>query len=625
MSQAESVNTDFLPIIYDIIRSIEKETYETTQKPHENADTNLKIPELRTKLQQCREQIQKLPVIHLDDNLLKSKIGGPGCSFIIKEHDIQTEEHFRHLTHRENVMKLSALEVKDLLFLMANIKIDTSKYAIILKYLDEKCAISVERWSLDLAFYILDAWFIIWGPKVFKRHYYSAVASLWGRRMKKCSKFNLILMLYFIGMSKNSPPFLMESVEERMEAFASYFSDEEWAVACLSFFKTSTQMNSNLLLKHACQAAENLLLKGDRFNVISILKCLRLSKYYNEKLWEILKRYTLNEYNTFIFVECTNFLATFATQNVYEKELFNCLETKGLQALQTEMNSLTEDEYKNIKTHPSLKSRVKDIARFLWALTCMGHNVKEETVDFLTDIIRQRWKMGEFDKQVHILIDYLQSLCLIRYYPCDILLNVLQTSTLRKILYLNRSKPKYQLYFLQRSTQIEAPNVEICMKNMFNPIPKSLDKDIKERNGFQAFIDILNKTSIKNYKCCYFMPHIMISGIVLGIDCNKSELSEEDLAKKFSVLQKYLREGIISNQMEGFLKNDRDYICVEILDPSVCVNDSAKPVGLMATKMRQLKTLNMRVVALTSDDINKLSLKDISKNCEDINEIIKLL
>ncbi|GFQ89431.1 uncharacterized protein TNCT_177441 [Trichonephila clavata] len=641
MSQAENVNTDFLPIIYDIIRSIEKETYETTPKQHENADTNLKIPELRTKLQQCREQIQKLPVydknfeyfrnkteyknsvVNLDNNLLESKIGGPGYSFVIKEHDIQLEEHFKHLTHRENVMKLSAIEVKDLLFLMANIRIDTSKYATILKHLDEKCAISVERWSLDLAFYVLDAWFIIWGSKVFKKHYYSAITSLWGRRMKKCSKFNLILMLYFIGLSKNSPPFLMESIEERMEAYAPYFSDEEWAVACLSFFKTSTQMNSNLLLKRAFQALENLILKNDRFNVISILKCFRLSKYYDERLWEILKRYTLNESNTFTFVECTNFLATFATQNKYEKELFSCLEARGLQTLQNEINSLSEDEYKNIKTHPSLKSRVKDIARLLWALTSMGHNIKEETVDFLTDTIRQRWKMGEFDKQVHILIDYLQSLSLIGHYPHDILSYVLQASTLKKILYLNRSKPKYQLYFLQRSTQIEAPNVEIYMKNMFNPIPKSLDKDIKERKGFQTFIDILNKTSIQNYKCCYFMPHIMISGII--VECNKSELSEDDLAKNFTMLQKYLREGIISSQMKDFLKNNRDYICLEIIDSSVCVNSSTEPIGLMRTKIRQLKTLNMKVIALTTDEINKLASKDVSKDCEDINDIIKLL
>ncbi|XP_054716465.1 mediator of RNA polymerase II transcription subunit 9-like [Uloborus diversus] len=60
---AETVNTDFLPIIYDIIRNVEKDTFESSQKPLETTDTNLKIPELRTKLQQCREQIQKLPGI----------------------------------------------------------------------------------------------------------------------------------------------------------------------------------------------------------------------------------------------------------------------------------------------------------------------------------------------------------------------------------------------------------------------------------------------------------------------------------------------------------------------------------------------------------------------------------
>lgn len=45
------------------LSSIEKDTYENAQKPHENVDTNLKIPELKSKLQDCRNQIQKLPGI----------------------------------------------------------------------------------------------------------------------------------------------------------------------------------------------------------------------------------------------------------------------------------------------------------------------------------------------------------------------------------------------------------------------------------------------------------------------------------------------------------------------------------------------------------------------------------
>ncbi|GBM43682.1 hypothetical protein AVEN_78044-1 [Araneus ventricosus] len=645
MTQAENVNTDFLPIIYDIIRSIEKETYETTQKPHENADSNLKIPELRTKLQQCREQIQKLPgidytkeeqqrrnkseyknsVINLDSDILQSKIAGPGCSFILKEHDIQTEDQFKHLIQRENVMKLSATEVKDLLFLMANIKIDTFKYNTILRYLDEKCALSVERWPLDLSFYVLDAWFIIWGPKVFRRHYYSAITSLWGRRLKKCSKSNLILMLYFIGMSKEAPPFLMEAIEDKMETFASDFSDEECAIACLSFFKTSKRMSSELLLKQSCQAAKNLLLKNDRFNVISILKCFRNSKYYDDALWTLLKEYTLKESYTFNFVECTNFLATFSTQNVYDYELFKSLEKHGILNLKTEKDSLTEEEFENLKTHPSLRSRIKDIARFLWALANVGHAMENTTVDFLLDNLKQRIDVGEFDKQIHILIDCLQSLSLTGYYPSNILSSVLQMSTLRKINYSYRSKPRYQLYFLQRSTQIEAPDVEIDMKNLFDPIPKNLETDIKERKGFGTLMKILSQTSIKDYKTCYLMPHIMISGIIFSIKTDKANLSQNGLVKNFKLYEKCFAEGIFTNKVKHLFGKDRDYICVEILDPTVCNYGGTEPTGLMKTKIRQLKKINIKVITLSVDEINKLASKNISKEFEDITKIIELL
>ncbi|CAL1282443.1 unnamed protein product [Larinioides sclopetarius] len=562
----------------------------------------------------------KNSVINLDNEILQSKIAGPGCSFITKEHDMQMEDQFKHLIQRKNVMKLSATEVKDLLFLIANVKIDTSKYSTILRYLDEKCALSVERWPLDLSFYVLDAWFIIWGPKVFRKHYYSAISSLWGRRLKKCSKSNLILMLYFIGMSKEAPPFLMEAIEDKMETFASEFSDEEWAVACLSFFKTSKCMSSELLLKQSCQAAKNLLLRNERFNVISILKCLRNSKYYDDALWTLLREYTLKESHMFNFVECTNFLATFSTQNVYDYELFKSLEEHGILNLKTEKDSLTEEEFENLKTHPSFRSRVKDIARFLWALANVGHTMENTTLDFLIENLNQRLEMGEFDKQIHILIDCLQSLSLAGYYPNNILTSVLQMSTLRKINYSNRSKPRYQLYFLQRSTQIEAPDVEIDMKNLFYPIPKNLETDIKERKGFSTLMKILRQTSIKDYKTCYFMPHIMISGIIFGM-----KRDEANFSQNFKLYEKCFAEGIFTNQVKHLFDKDRDYVCVEILDPTVCNYGGTEPNGLMKTKIRQLKRIDIKVITLSVDDINKLASKNISREFEDITKIIELL
>ncbi|GIY29748.1 mediator complex subunit 9 [Caerostris extrusa] len=652
MSQAETINTDFLPIIYDIIRSVEKETYETTPKPHEIADSSLKIPELRTKLQQCREQIQKLPgidytkeeqlrrlealheqnraeykklVVNWNIDLCQSKIAESEPSLIIKEHDIQMDEQLKHLTRRDNVMKLSAEEVKDSLLLIANLKtIDILKYNTIIRYLDEKCAISMERWPLDISFYIIDAWFIILGQKIFKQHTYAAILSIWTRRVNKCSKASLILMLYYVGMDKKAPPFLMEAIKNNMENYASDFSDEEWAITCVSFFKTSTPIHSNVLLKKCSQAAENLLLKDDYLNAISILKCLRLSKYYDSRLLGILKQYILKKNKTFNLVTCTNFLATFASQNEYDYELFSYLEGQGLASFQIEKDSMNEEEYISIKTHPSIKSRVKDIARFLWAMTSVGHTLNTETVNFFTDSMRQRFEMGEFDKQIHILIDYSQSLALAGYYPYDILSSVLKMSTLKKINFLNKSKPRYQLYFVQRSTQIEAPEIEIDMRNLFNPIPKDVQKEIQERQGYDTILKILNQTSIKNYTCCYLIPHIMISGVFVSSK-RKSELPKIDLVKKLKAYEKWIAEGIISKQVKHFFKTDYDYYSIEILDPNVCVNQSTELLGLMKTKIRQLNKININVIALSVDEINKLASSTIPKGCEDINELIALL
>lgn len=61
------------------------------------------------------------------------------------KNDFQADELFSVLMERENVMKLSTLQLKDVLHLMANAKIDSIKYEDTLKFVDEKCALSVNR------------------------------------------------------------------------------------------------------------------------------------------------------------------------------------------------------------------------------------------------------------------------------------------------------------------------------------------------------------------------------------------------------------------------------------------------------------------------------------------------
>lgn len=525
--------------------------------------------------------------------------------------DYQVEEIFPYLMQRENVMKLSSLQLKDILYLMANTEIDSEKFEDAIKFIDEKCALSVNRWPLDLSLYVLDAWFIILGPKVFRKHYYCAFSNLLNKKMKKCSKYDLILSLYFIGMSKKSPPFLMEFMKYKMEYFVSDLTDEEWAIACLSFFKTSTKMDSELLLKQCSKAAENLMLKNDRFNLISVLKCLRLSEYFDANLMKKLGDFIKKEHKSFNFVECTNFLASFATLNVYDCEIYNCLEIQGVSELSKE-NAIPEYSIDIKKIHPAERSRVKDLARFLWGMSFVGHTMDKWSLDKLIDFLSARLEIGEFESNLPVLVDCVQSLILLGQYPQNIIEYVLNPLSMQKISNIEKAKPKYQLYFISRSAYLENCITEIKNRKSINNIPKSLEKEISQRQGFLEIIDYLNANlKEKSFICCYILPHIMISGIFIATD-HKENSSNNSVT---STLLKLIEDGIVSKSVQSILNESKIYTCVELLDPSVCIHGGNMPIGLMKTKIRQLQKLNINVITLSLEEVNftKLGLQNCTK------------
>lgn len=557
----------------------------------------------------------KNSLVPLNNDLKEFKLAGPSYSFLVNEQNSQTDGFFYHLMQRENVMKLSAVQVKEILCLMANAKIDTKKYATALKYVDEKCAVSVERWPLDLSLFVLDAWFIILGPKAFKKYYYSAIKSTWSRKMKKCSKHNLILILHFIGISKQAPPFIMELLEDKLESFVDNLSDEEWAIACLSFFKTSTPMKSDLLLKQVCKVAANLLVNNDRFNLISILKCLRLSKHFDVDLLKMLSEFIKKEHSSFNFVECTNFLASFATQNVYDFEVYNCLEKHGIYLLSLE--DITEFNKDIKKMHPAERSRMKDIARFLWGMAFIGHDLQAESMDFIVSLLNIRFNSGELETDLPAFIDCIQSLVLLGFYPKNLIENVTKQDFLLKISKLDKAKPKYQLYFVYRSVYLEN-YIKFQNLKFISHIPKNLQQDIIGRKGFQDLVNYLNKHSEANsFVCCYVMPHIMVSGVVIATKADN--ISPDKLIAP--ALHKQIHEGIISKDLQSILYTDKIYTCIEILDPSVCTYGNVEPLGLLKTKIRQLRKLNFNVITLTPGEIHLLKSHG-PEHCSKISNLI---
>ncbi|CAG9585810.1 unnamed protein product [Danaus chrysippus] len=59
----QEVDVDFLPIVYEIIRSVERDFHDNSAKVRESQDCSLKVLELQRKFDVARSQIKRLPGI----------------------------------------------------------------------------------------------------------------------------------------------------------------------------------------------------------------------------------------------------------------------------------------------------------------------------------------------------------------------------------------------------------------------------------------------------------------------------------------------------------------------------------------------------------------------------------
>lgn len=59
----DDLDIEILPLVYEIIRSVEKDPHDNTQKAKESQDTSHKILDLQKKLDSARSQIKRLPGI----------------------------------------------------------------------------------------------------------------------------------------------------------------------------------------------------------------------------------------------------------------------------------------------------------------------------------------------------------------------------------------------------------------------------------------------------------------------------------------------------------------------------------------------------------------------------------
>ncbi|KAK7600793.1 hypothetical protein V9T40_008234 [Parthenolecanium corni] len=62
-SSSTDVDITFLPLIYEIIRSLERDPHDPAQKNAQSQDISQKVLEIQKKLDEARDQIRELPGI----------------------------------------------------------------------------------------------------------------------------------------------------------------------------------------------------------------------------------------------------------------------------------------------------------------------------------------------------------------------------------------------------------------------------------------------------------------------------------------------------------------------------------------------------------------------------------
>ncbi|XP_067121147.1 FAST kinase domain-containing protein 5, mitochondrial-like [Centruroides vittatus] len=490
----------------------------------------------------------------------------------------------------KNKLKLSDDEVKESLVELIYKRENKNK---ILPYFDEECVSRVVKWKVATSLYFLDIWMLIDEQFTLRGKFFNVLKNLWCTQIHFCTKENLVQMIYYLGRSKTLPPTsLIKQLESALIKNSASINFEEWGIVCTAFFKMKIKIKSEQLLHKIINFIKNNIWIMDRFDLISMLKVIRQSCHYDEDFFNLLKDYVKKECWNFTLAECVHILAAFANVRWYDNETFKYLEAHV-------MKYLKED---------STDIRLKDISKFLWAVSHVSHTCQSDNFFFI--IIKTINKFNKITyKNYHQLVDCVHSLIILNYYDNNIISKVLSNFLVTN----DRDKPMYQLHFIDYSIKIENPQLEcIWLPEIYDKVCnlplKTIYKDINERCGYEDLLQILQSycNGTKPFQSLFILPHILLSSICLEVKIvdNYIRLLECKIPLKENLVAKNNKE---NDRIEARIR-----ICFELLDESVTLRSRNDVIGLMKTKIRQLNKLDYRVITITPEAI--VRMKSMSKD-----------
>lgn len=236
---------------------------------------------------------------------------------------------------------------------------------------------------------------------------------------EKLEKNDLIKMLFYIGLDKKTlqAQLAIHAVILRLKDCLDHdLSLEDSCILANAIFKTSTINLDPTVINHISATLRMNLKKAisDPAILICFTKTLRQFKCHDFDLIEKISN-SRTEWAKNLTVKA-HILALFAESKYYDRHFLEFMVYSGLDDLQ-DTTSLQEP----VSKYLTKRSRAKDLARFLWAISTLGWKLEPSEVEQVVWPQLHGRLDSEFKKQPAILIDSLMSLCVMGYYSSDLM------------------------------------------------------------------------------------------------------------------------------------------------------------------------------------------------------------
>lgn len=380
------------------------------------------------------------------------------------------------------------------------------------------------------------------------------------------SKEHLIQYTFYLGLSKQNNPELTNVLKNILLIISDkHLNDltiEELCIITNAAFKMSVKINTIDLLNHISKTLiEGLKQKKlDIPSIITLLKSLRISRYFSSELFKALSEFIDNEASNLRVTAISHILPYYADNYYMDEHIINILTTRFLQDLTNESSEMRLFETNNV--------RGKDLARFLWALSYLGWSVDHKTHEELENIVLNKFNAGDYKNNTDDLFNLALSFCTLNYIPKRLLRLITESKIIKM-------KPNTARAEERRALLCSILNIE--HKNLFEEAPELVSywNFIKNKHTEPL---TTGRENLQKVLHVALTPDVGLTDLKLG--CQIDFLNTP---------------GITATTASG------KKIFIEVLDDSICLkNTQSEPNGIMKLKLRLLDQISNNSTILVS-------------------------